>query len=521
MRLAKIVLYFLTFSIALFVEIFCLADVIYDIHQYPNRIHVTANFGKYTNGQSVKLYIPCNIWGADYSKQIKNIKVNNVYYNSTDSNLILDKSGNLNIEYDVINLPKDEFRDEFSNKYYHYFDSSKFFLLGLGFFVYPEHLKNNGLTEKVIIQIHSTSKKIVYNSYPYFYKKNIITNINNLSNTIILGNENFYHEDDSINGIKIITWTPDIALGKRVSTIANSVLRQQKIFWEDSNFNQIAIFIPNPFPINRNKWGGTVITDTLIGFINPKNNEDIDLYNLVNHEGLHFWFGSKLIKGPQWFTEGFVDYYMDKINYHYSGNKFEFINNYNVKLSTYFSSQLINITDKTVDDRFFSLRVIEKLPYLKGYLIAGQIDSIIDLDQTLRSLIKKCRLDKINCNFSKDLFLQNTNYQKEKIINLIDDFNKNKLINTFLQKSKLDFKKIESIKYDLDLIKIINEGMVYGKYLNKLNKNYQKDKVYMLVDVQQDCKNKMHFFIDNDGMIEEFFPSKSKVIIRIPYYHTN
>ncbi|KJV54116.1 hypothetical protein OTSGILL_0242 [Orientia tsutsugamushi str. Gilliam] len=50
----------------------------------------------------------------------------------------------------------------------------------------------------------------------------------------------------------------------------------------------LVVSIPNPFISKRNKLGATVISISIIAFINPNANEEEDLYRLFSHEILHF-----------------------------------------------------------------------------------------------------------------------------------------------------------------------------------------------------------------------------------------
>jgi predicted metalloprotease with PDZ domain len=516
-------LYFLSlFGILLFAN-WSLAEIHYYIKHSGSKISVRAVFDKYNKDDKVRLWVPSKIWGADYSRQIKNIKVRDGSYDKKKSSVTLNKDTHLQIDYEVINIPKNQFIEAFSDKYYHFFDQQKFYIMGLGFFVYPEHLEE-GSNRKIVINIDSSAKKIIYTVPPYFYKDSIQISLNDLSRILILGNEDFYSDHNEAENIQIIAWSSDKILGKRISNIASKVLTRHQAFWEDyNNIHHLAVLIPEPFISTKNRWGATVIKNTIIGFINPLKNEDEELYNLFNHEGLHFWFGGNLMNGPPWFKEGFADYYMDKINYHYSSNAKEFIDNYNKKLSMYCSSPFHNIDQETIEENFFKIQIMEKLSYLKGYVIAGQLDSIIDLDVVLKAMFQDCRQDKTKCEFSKDLlfsYLDNiTAEQINAISKFFKPFDNKDLTQYFLQKFPLSYKKIDNLKYDLDIEEIIKNGFVIGVYLNNLDKKYNKDQNYKLSNINRDDQNHLHFFIENDGMSQEFFPQTMPESIKIPIYN--
>jgi Peptidase family M1 domain len=495
------------------------ADINYDISHNQDKMHVTANFGKQQTNK-IKLYVPEKIWGTDYSLQIQNIKVKHGGYNPKNSTATIKQNENLVVEYDIINLPKREFIKEFGNKYYHYLDSTKFYILGLGFFVYPEDLKDEDIARNVTLTIKSPVQKIVYTKPPYFYDKQVQIDFRELPDILILGHADFGYHNDPINRINIIAWSDDQALSARLKDIPYNALKQQKEFWQDAGFDQLAVFILNPFNVNSDSWGGTVIKNTAIHFIHSKQSEDKGLDHLISHEGLHFWFG-KLIEGPTWFREGFADYYSDKIKY--LNDKEVLVKKYNKKLSAYFLSPLHALSNKQIEKKFFELEVVEKLPYTRGYIIAGQFDSIIDLDVVLRSMIRDCRASTAPCNFSKDFLLKYIADASVEDINSINKFFKpfsvNALSPYFLKKFPLRAQEVENFKYDLDIVKTVQDSFVSGRYLNKLDQGYKKDKIYKLSNITKGDQNNLYFFVENDNNLsQEFFPTRVPAAIVIPYY---
>lgn len=516
MKVTRIIIFIISFLIASF----AFADINYHINHNGSNIHIKANFG-ICNNNHIKLYVPDNIWGVDYSRQIKNIQVKNGIYNSKDSSVNYNKNENLEIEYDIVNIPKDEFADDFGDKYYHYFDKEKFFLFGLGLFIYPEYFENQDVMPKVTIQIDSTAKK-VFSDSSFFYKGPIITDLNGIGRIILLGNQDFYYSNNE--NIKVIVWNRDQKLGQRIEKIALKILKQHKEFWnQNNNSEEIAIFMQNPFKLKSSNYGGTALKGKRLVVFFDQNVDDNDLYKIINHEGLHFWFGSNLIRGPKWFTEGFVDYYMDKIDYHYSNNIQQFIDNYNKKLFLYFALPFQSIDSKTIEEKFFSINAVQKLPYLKGYLIAGQIDSAVNLDLVLKNIIKDCQKDKKYCEFSEKLVLDYISHDKRSVVNkLFNQFNESELLPSFLSKASLFFKQIDLIEYKIDIKKIINDGFISGSYLNKLDKKYNKHISYKLYNIfRRNDESTLRFFIKNNEKIEEFFPIKDLQNLRIPTYKIN
>ena len=75
-QMFKIILSVIILSIALIAN----GDVNYHLYHQNEKIHVVADFGK-QDKNIVELHVPHTIWGANYDKQIKNLKLQNGSYN--------------------------------------------------------------------------------------------------------------------------------------------------------------------------------------------------------------------------------------------------------------------------------------------------------------------------------------------------------------------------------------------------------------------------------------------------------
>jgi len=421
----------MTRLISLFLVLICFNYVhadsaTYDLQHYGDKIHVKASFEQSVASRKIKLQVPSEIWGTDYAQQIKNIKVIGGDYDVEKQIALLTRADQyLVIEYDVENVSREVFSKNFSDRYYHFIDKDKFFILGLGFFIYPENYDGNKNINATIF-VNSKAKKVFSSIYPYLCDGKIETDFSKIERLVILGNNRFGYAVDESKNIATITWSSDKKLNKRLSAISGKALTQHSDFWNDYP-KKTLIFIPNPFSSKVNRAGGVIMgVNTALIFTNPKNNDDQDLYDIINHEGLHFWIGSNDIVGPRWFTEGFTDYYMDKVNYHFTKDKSQLAEHYEEKLSAYAFSPARLLNEKALEEHFFKIKSAEKLPYLKGYLIAAQIDSVIDLDDAMRNMIHDCKNKK--CSFSAELLFRYTKNisakNKSYILNLIDNFDK-------------------------------------------------------------------------------------------------
>lgn len=395
----------------------------YLIEHKNDHIHIVAYFDKYY--QLNELYIPSKIWGFDYSSQIVNLKsiqeegVNHKGKDFVDTNV------NTIIEYDLINIPQDQYLELFPDNYYHYIEKNKFSLYGMGAFVRPYDVNINA---EVTIKVDS-NVSIISNIENHFFDANFVKlNFKSLPDIIILGGAKVITYDKM--GLNLVALNVDNNFSTQIVESIKNSSRKFNIFWEKYGFslkNKLIMLIGPPIQINRNAYTAHVKHDTILAFIVPGKNEDVDLANLFDHEFHHFIFGCNALYGPIWFTEGFSDYYKDKISALDTGDKESFINKYNNTLDSYYKSSYCRLTDEEIDKSFFENKTIQKLPYSKGYLIAGQIDSLTSLDTVIKSLMSSCK-NQGECEFNINTLIKNAGglspLDETKLRKLIQEFEK-------------------------------------------------------------------------------------------------
>lgn len=489
-----------------------------------DKVHVTATFNQnevQNNEGNISLYVPEVIWGTSYKKQITNIKSNGLYDPQTKS-ISLAPGTDLQIEYDILCVDNDQLINRFSDHYDHFISGERFYLMGIGLFITPP-LYNDNIT----IQVKSNIPNVAFSNHPYFYQNNIMTTkLSELDRLIIVaGNDLGYYYKDGLN---VIMWTADQALQSMFDSIAVPVFARHEEFWQepisDQNIQKLSIIIKAPIPNIARRFGGTVIGKTIIFFIVPENTSKDDLDHLVRHENTHFRIG-KLLTGREWFIEGFTEYYADKINLHFDQNWMKFTDLYNAKASDYFNSLAHYLDDQTADDYFFKISQIERLPYAKGYVIAGQIDSIIDLDGVMRNLIHLCKLDKTYCKFTTETFLYAagkvlTPEQQQKITSLITDVNSATFTNYLLGKStKLNFKQQKIPYFGTDVQKVFKENLIWGKDLNVAGSRYDEAIYYKVLDSNFDFETGQGQVSLQNGNSQEVVKLPATTLeVNVPYY---
>ncbi len=517
-------MYKIFFLIYIFIctKLYADTNIVYRIKHFGDRILVQAQFDGYGCITKLEeLYIPENVWGADYGKQIKDIKIIKNSYCTSSKHDLKHKSNidnsSYSIEYTINNLEHNDLVDTFGSRYYHFFDNNSFFLFGLGFFVRPKNLLTHK-DEKISIIIDSNVKQIISTKTPYNCN-NIETNIGSLDSIVIVGNKNLDIVQNKNLNISIIVPYLNNNFFKKISNIVLDTVKKEQNFFDDKfNNSKMFLIVPAPFfDSKKNTCGGTVIDNAAIIFLNHNTVKDEDITEVIMHESLHFWIGNNgFVSGPTWVREGFTDYLVDKINYHYSGKKIDFINKYNHKLQKYFITMVDNIPDSIIDDNFFSFKLTEKIYYLKGYIILAQIDSIINLRNALKSIIKNCKTKKDICIFSSELLSKNIKMQKHTI-NLIEKIMSNietkKLNQTFLG-AKLLSKNIQ-VEQIPNFVNIIKNGYIDSYNINSLK---FRDKKYIIHEVLRENSGKLEMYIRIGKDIYSVPLKTYKNKVEVPYY---
>jgi len=451
------------------------AEINYQIYHQGDKMHVVADFGKQEKN-IIELHVPGRIWGANYDKQIKNLKLQNGTYNQKKSSVNLqDNSKNLVLEYDVVNT--EDFKKTFSNLYYHFFDKDKFYLIGHGFFIHPKNL--NEAQEKVSVKIQSDCKEIiVHNNDTLSTSKVFNTTIAKLYGTVIFGDSKFERKLFKDNNLDLVIWNPDPKRDdKHFFDMTHKIVKMQKKFLKDHDFKKSVVFILNPYIEKESRYGGTNFGNLILCFINPYVIGHKDLKNFIAHEHFHTWFrsNSNLITGEKWFTEGFTDYFAYLINMKNKIiSKNDFIERYNDVLSKYFSSPYQKASDEEIQKMFWDSSEAQKLPYLKGFIIALELDLKIQnitknqysLKDIFVQMIKDARSSGSNITFSNELL---SNYikkiTKQDLTSGIDTILKadiTSLSSKILGNYSLHHKEKDIVDYEFDKVKTIKNGYIIG-----------------------------------------------------------
>jgi len=152
--------------------------------------------------------------------------------------------------------------------------------------------------------------------------------------------------------------------------------------------------------------GGTSLHNSFAMFVSPKAQLMQTDYGAPNttigfvlaHEMMHQWIGHALKTNEKpealgyWFTEGFTDYFSLQVLYQRQLITLDsYVDMLNHFLKTYWLSPKRNIDNSAIASGFWRDSTIERMPYLRGFLIALMTDQRMRLTSDLRlhGLMKK------------------------------------------------------------------------------------------------------------------------------------
>lgn len=166
---------------------------------------------------------------------------------------------------------------------------------------------------------------------------------------------------------------------------------------------------PNSF-----STGGTGLTDSFALFATP--NATIERFRgLLAHEYAHNWIPGKLGKMPSeneqefyWFSEGFTDFYAYRL-LHRGGliTEAEFVDRYNESIREYYTLPVRTEPNESIVKDFWTDRDVQRLPYLRGFLFATNLDADIkrssggkaSLDDAIHELFQSSKTDRRPLSF--------------------------------------------------------------------------------------------------------------------------
>lgn len=390
-------------------------DISYTIEPYYDinilRFIVVMEFKGDKSGET-KILLP-NEFGGQYNLEgIKYLKALSENTNIFDT----EKSDQKIVRYPPETLVKiyyqvEEIRDddiELGNHYMVVLNRRYFHFPGETFFIVPVWERNNEYRIRISWN-HMPSTWNLANSFGINEKiQSIKTSIGKFRYSIFTGGD-FRLMKKSIGNNSVYLSIRGIwkFSDDRFLELTKEILRVERDFWNDHNF---PFFLISVLPIDGSgDQGGTGRTNAYSLFLSDDREIDYRLKRIIAHESFHTWLGEKMkFAEPEqlvfWFKEGFCDYYTRLLLLRAKLITLdEYVIEYNKILYAYYTSSARYERNERVINEFWTNQKIMTLPYMRGDIIAHNLNTIIiknsggtkSLDDLMRDIYKRTQTESL------------------------------------------------------------------------------------------------------------------------------
>lgn len=290
-------------------------------------------------------------------------------------------------------------------------EENHFFFLGNGFFVLPHANKQESNAITIEWQNFPEDWSIANSFGVHARKQELSASLADFQNTVFTGGDFQILQCGTSSAPIYVAIRGEWSFSnKKFCEMAETIIESQRTFWGDHAFPHYLITV---FPIGSDpQVGGTSLHNAFSLFmqdISEKNhNEWKWLTRLLSHEHFHVWNGLRMSSEPPegsmfWFTEGFTEYYGATLNLRNGVFSLEdYVDHMNSILYDYYTSPARNEKNATVETGFWKDRYIQRLPYVRGCLLAMLWDKKIrdktsnkySLDDVMFLLMKRIQANK-------------------------------------------------------------------------------------------------------------------------------
>ena len=169
-----------------------------------------------------------------------------------------------------------------------------------------------------------------------------------------------------------------------LATMVSRVIGAQRAFWNDHSQSRYLVSLTawDEGP-NSSSFGGTGLTNAFALFATP-NATIPGLRGLLSHEYSHNWIPMKMGQMPEpeqslyWFSEGFNEFYTYR-QLLKAGiiSRQEYVDTYNSHIREYYTLPTRSEPNERIVKDFWNDPAVERLPYLRGFLFATNLDAAI------------------------------------------------------------------------------------------------------------------------------------------------
>lgn len=223
-----------------------------------------------------------------------------------------------------------------------------------------------------------------------------------------------------------------------LAEMIRKVIETERDFFEDhSQKYYLVTLVPIDEGPNAISLGGTGLTDSFALFATP--NATIPRFRgLLAHEYAHNWIPGRLGRMPEseqslyWFSEGFTEFYTYRLLLR-GGliTPAEYVGAYNERIREYYMLPVRTAANDRIVKDLWTDRNVQRLPYLRGFLFATNLDADIrrasngrsSLDDAIRELFEASKakaqplsFESLAAHFSKHLGTDATLMIKQYLI---------------------------------------------------------------------------------------------------------
>jgi predicted metalloprotease with PDZ domain len=160
-----------------------------------------------------------------------------------------------------------------------------------------------------------------------------------------------------------------------------SIFRVERQFWDETKPNHFLVIL-TPYDQDLGSYDGTVFSNAFLLYLSRKQTFLTDEKSLLAHEVFHTWnpdrMGQPAGDATEWFTEGFTQYYQDRILLQAGLLTYpEYVDRLNQILVAYWSSPDRNWSQAQWLARTRTENPEYELPYRRGAMIALWLDQRI------------------------------------------------------------------------------------------------------------------------------------------------
>lgn len=364
-------------------------DLIFSIEPFYEinkvRFTVTMEFAGNRSGET-KILLPGNYGGKNNLEGIKFLKPlsENTFIINTDKadQKIIKHSPDENVKlyYQVEEIRDDDI--ELGNHFLVLLNKTYFHFIGETFFILPMWDWYNNY--KILLAWnHMPFTWALANSFGINEKvQNITASLSQFAGSIFTGGDFRITKKQVGNNPVYLSirgkwnFTDDQLL-----ELLKDILTVERNFWRDHDFPYYLISV---IPIKGSEDYGSILRTNACAFYLTKERKiDFRLKKLLAHEILHIWLGEKIkFAEPEelsfWFKEGFCEYYARLLLLRAGLITLdEYVDEYNKILYAYNTSSVRNDKNERVVNEFWTNINIMKLPFMRGDIIAHNLNAII------------------------------------------------------------------------------------------------------------------------------------------------